>query len=44
MPHLAIELALCERYHWTLEYVRALGLAEYRQIVEVTQAMNIGEE
>jgi len=40
MPQLAIELSLCERYGWSLEYIRNMELAQYRQIVEVTQAMN----
>ena len=40
MPQLAIELALCERYGWTLEYIRSMELAEYRKVIEITQAMN----
>lgn len=44
MPQLAVELALCQRYGWTLEYIRSLDLAEYRRIVEVTQAMNVSEQ
>jgi len=32
---------LCERYGWTLEYVRGLELKEFREIVEVTIAMKM---
>jgi len=44
MPQLATELILCERYGWTLEYIRSLGLAEYRRIIEVTRATNASTE
>lgn len=40
MPHLAVELTLCEKYGWTLEYIRSMDMVQYRQVIEVTKAMN----
>lgn len=38
------EIVICERFHWTLDYVRGLGADDYMQVRAVVSGLNEARE